>query len=155
MGRIEHFNDPNGPKANSLVPAASAIIFDDQGRILLHRRADNGLWSLPGGTMEIGESILDCVIREAREETGLDVEVLGLVGIYSDPDYVIEYDDGEVRQQFSVCFRCRPVEGDLRQGDESTELRWVRHDEIEGVDLQPSIGLRINHALEGSEPYLG
>jgi ADP-ribose pyrophosphatase YjhB (NUDIX family) len=109
--RIEHFNDPDAPPANRLVPAASAIVVDQAGRILLHRRTDNELWSIPGGGMEVGERIADTVVREVREETGLEVEPEAIVGIYSDPQHVVEYDDGEVRQQFSVCFACRLSKG--------------------------------------------
>jgi mutator protein MutT len=147
MGRIEHYNDPNAPRANSLVPAASAVIFDDDGRILLHRRADNGLWSLPGGAMEIGETIGQCIVREVQEETGLVVDVLALVGVYSDPNHVIEYTDGEVRQQFSICFKGRPIGGALVVSSESTELRWVDPTTLGQLDIQASISLRIDDAL--------
>jgi ADP-ribose pyrophosphatase YjhB (NUDIX family) len=92
-------------------------VTDDQGRILLQRRSDNARWALPGGTMDIGESLRDCVVREVREETGLDVEPDYIVGVYSDPGHVFAYDEGEVRQQFSVCFACRTVSGELRTSE--------------------------------------
>jgi ADP-ribose pyrophosphatase YjhB (NUDIX family) len=82
MARTEHFNDPNAPVANNLVAAASAVVADEAGAILLIERADNDLWTIPGGGMEVGETI---AIREVKEETGLDVAVQRLVGIYSDP----------------------------------------------------------------------
>src|SRR3954471_14585046 len=104
MGRVDYYDDPDAPAANSLVPAASAIVVDEAGRILLHRRRDNEMWALPGGVMELGESIAECAVREVREETGLEVEITGIVGIYSDPKHVFAYADGEVRQEFSVCF---------------------------------------------------
>ena len=71
MGRVDYYHDANAPKANSLVPGASAIVTDDQGRILLQRRSDNARWALPGGVMDIGESIGQAIVREVREETGL------------------------------------------------------------------------------------
>jgi ADP-ribose pyrophosphatase YjhB (NUDIX family) len=86
MSRIDYYDDPQAPPANSLVPAASAIVVDDLGRLLLHRRRDNDKWALPGGAMELGESLRECVVREVREETGFDVDVVGIVGTYSDPD---------------------------------------------------------------------
>ena len=90
MRRIDHFNDPDAPAANRLVPGASAVVVDQAGRILLHRRDDNELWSIPGGGMEVGERIADTVVREVREETGLEVEPEAIVGIYSDPQHVVE-----------------------------------------------------------------
>src|SRR5438093_13780789 len=97
--RIEHYYDSGAPQPNSVVPAASAVVEDGQGRVLLHLRRDNQLWALPGGTMDIGETIEQTAIREVKEETGVDIEIVRLVGIYSDPHHVIEYSDGEIRQQ--------------------------------------------------------
>jgi ADP-ribose pyrophosphatase YjhB (NUDIX family) len=155
--RIEHFNDPDAPRANTIVPAASAIVADDQGRILLHRRRDNQRWSIPGGRMEVGETIAQTAVREVEEETGLKVRPERLVGIYSNPDHVVEYGDGEIRQQFSVCFACRPVGGQLATTtEESLEVRFFTPAEIEGMTLHPSIRLRINHYLEHRDhPVIG
>ncbi|MCF3145853.1 NUDIX hydrolase [Streptomyces platensis] len=63
MSRRDYENDPHAPAANSLVPAASAVVVDDSGRVLLQRRRDNDMWALPGGVMEIGESLPDCAVR--------------------------------------------------------------------------------------------
>jgi ADP-ribose pyrophosphatase YjhB (NUDIX family) len=148
MSRIEHFNDPHAPAANRLVPAASAIVVDQAGRILLHRRADNELWSIPGGGMEIGERIADTVVREVKEETGLEVRPETIVGIYSNPNHVVEYSDGEVRQQFSICFACRVVGGKLATSDESLEVDFFSPAEIANMPMHESIRLRIQHYLE-------
>jgi ADP-ribose pyrophosphatase YjhB (NUDIX family) len=148
VSRIEHFNDPAAPAANRLVPAASAIVVDDAGRILLHRRTDNALWSIPGGAMEVGESIAETVVREVKEETGLDVAPERLVGIYSNPRHVIEYADGEVRQQFSVCFACRLVGGHPALSDESSEVGFFTPAQIQAMPVHESIHLRIRHYLE-------
>ena len=111
---------PTLPSANSLVPGASAVVINDEGNILLQRRRDNARWALPGGVMDIGESIAQTVIREVQEETGLEVEPEYIVGVYSDPAHVFAYDDGEVRQQFSVCFACSIVGGQVETSDESS-----------------------------------
>jgi ADP-ribose pyrophosphatase YjhB (NUDIX family) len=154
MGRVDYYDDPDAPAANSLVPAASAVVVDDEGRILLHRRSDNGKWALPGGVMELGESLADCVIREVREETGLDVAVSGIVGIYSDPKHVFAYDDGEVRQEFSICFECRLLGGDVAVSDESFEVRFFDTDEVRELPMVDSIRLRVSDYLSGSTPQI-
>src|SRR5207244_7783084 len=107
------------------VPSVAAGVVD-AGRLLPVHRADNDLWALPGGGHEVGESIEDTVVREVREETGIDVEVTGLVGLYTNPAHVMAYDDGEVRQQFSLFFRARPLAGQLANRPESNAVRWVR-----------------------------
>jgi 8-oxo-dGTP pyrophosphatase MutT (NUDIX family) len=156
MARIDYYDDASAPTPNSVVPAAVGCITDDQGRILLEHRVDNDLWALPGGTHDFGESIVEAVVREVREETGLDVEVTGLVGIYTDPKHVIAYTDGEVRQQFTLSFACRVVGGTLEKDSESQELRWVAREELDGLRIHPSMRKRIDHFLEGrAEPYLG
>jgi ADP-ribose pyrophosphatase YjhB (NUDIX family) len=146
--RIDHLYDADAPTANSLVPGASAVVLDEAGRILLHRRDDNELWSIPGGGMEVGERIADTVVREVRQETALEVEPEAIVGIYSNPNHVVEYSDGEVRQQFSVCFACRLVGGELATSDESLEVGFFTPAEIEVMPVHESIRLRIYHYLE-------
>jgi ADP-ribose pyrophosphatase YjhB (NUDIX family) len=153
--RVEHFNDPDAPAANRLVPAASAVVVDQAGRILLHRRNDNDLWSIPGGAMELGERIADTAVREVKEETGLEVRPEALVGIYTDPRHVVEYGDGEVRQQFSVCFACRVLGGELSTGEESLEVGFFTPAEIEAMPVHESIRRRIRHYLEHrSQPVI-
>lgn len=156
MARVDYFNDPSAPKANSLVPSVTAIVQDAEGRILMVHKTDNDLWALPGGGMDIGESMPDAVVREVKEETGLDVEVTGIVGIYSNPKHVIAYDDGEVRQQCSVCFTTRLLGGDLRTSSETSEVSFIPVVELTELNIHPSMRLRVKHGTdaEGS-PYLG
>ena len=147
MTRIDHINDPNAPKANSIIPAASAII-EDNGKILLQQRSDSQSWALPGGTMEIGENINGTLQREVKEETGLDVEPNYIVGIYSDPQHVIEYSNGEIRQEFSICFACKAIGGNLQGSDESLKIGFFTPNEIKQLKMEESIRLRIQHYLE-------
>lgn len=106
--------------------------------------------------MEIGETIGDTALRETKEETGFDVEIEYMVGIYMNPYHVVEFSNGEVRQQFSVCFACRIVGGELRVSHESTEVGFFSPEEIEHLHMHPSIRLRIQHFLEQrSQPYIG
>jgi 8-oxo-dGTP pyrophosphatase MutT (NUDIX family) len=157
MSRRDYFNDPDAPTANSMVPAVTAIIRDEDDRLLLIHRTDNDRWSLPGGGVELGESVTEAVIREVQEETGISVEVLDIVGVYSDPRHVIAFDDGEVRQQFSICFAARPAGGTLHASAESKEVRWVDPDQLDTLEIHPSMRIRIGHGLdpERASPYIG
>ncbi|MFF8836061.1 NUDIX hydrolase [Streptomyces sp. NPDC015130] len=157
MSRIDHFRDPKAPKANSVVPSVTVVVRNSDGRLLLIHRTDNELWALPGGGHDIGERIGETAVREVKEETGIEVEVDNIVGLYSDPDHVLAYDDGEVRQQFSICFRAHPVGGSLRTSSESKEVRWVNPADLDDLDIHPSMRLRIRHGLDdsGREPYIG
>ncbi|GAA3994768.1 NUDIX domain-containing protein [Allokutzneria multivorans] len=154
MGRVDYVNDPNAPKVNSIRPAVSVFVQDSRGRILMIRRTDNDKYGLPGGGQEPGETLTQTAVRETEEETGIHVEVTGLIGLYSDPTHVIAYDDGEVRQEFSICFRARPVGGDLRTSSESKEVHWVQLERLDELDIHSSIRLRIQHGLQSRrEPY--
>ncbi|WP_371676135.1 NUDIX domain-containing protein [Streptomyces sp. NBC_01276] len=156
MARTEYYDDPHAPEPNSMVVAASAVVTDDRGRILLQRRRDNGLWALPGGGMDLGDSLPGTAVREVKEETGLDVEITGLVGTYTDPRHIIEYSDGEVRRQFNVCFTARVVGGIPAISDESTELRFVEPAGLGSLNMHHTQRLRLEHFLEHrSTPYLG
>ncbi|PSL56723.1 ADP-ribose pyrophosphatase YjhB (NUDIX family) [Saccharothrix carnea] len=154
MTRTDYLNDPNAPKPNSIRVAVSAIVQDSTGRLLMIRRTDNDKYAIPGGGQDVGETLTQAVIREVEEETGIHVEVTGLVGLYSNPNHVIAYDDGEVRQEFSICFRAQPIGGELRTSSESKEVHWVALDHVADLDIHPSIRLRIEHGLSNrTEPY--
>ncbi|MFH9071500.1 NUDIX hydrolase [Streptomyces alboflavus] len=157
MSRIDYYRDPNAPTANSVVPSVTVVVRDDSGRLLLIHKTDNDLWALPGGGHDIGERIGDTAVREVLEETGIHVKLENIVGLYTDPEHVLAYDDGEVRQQFSICFRAHPVGGTLRTSSESKEVRWVDPAELVGLDIHPSMMLRIRHGLDDSarDPYIG
>lgn len=91
-----------------------------------------------------------------REETGLEVEITGLVGTYTDPKHVIAYSDGEVRRQFAVVFTARVVGGTLAMSDESTELRYVSSGDLDALPMHHTQRLRLTHYLEHRDrPYLG
>jgi 8-oxo-dGTP pyrophosphatase MutT (NUDIX family) len=154
VGRVEYWNDPAAPKANSLVPACGVLAVDDQGAILLQRRRDTGQWALPMGKMEIGESPTECAVRETREETGVQVEVTGIVGIYSDPRHIVAYTDGEVRQEYEVTLLARPVGGTPAANDEASDVGWFAPGELDGLDIHPTMRRQITDYLAGRVPHV-
>ncbi|GAB3875447.1 NUDIX hydrolase [Kibdelosporangium lantanae] len=154
MTRIEHYLNPAAPIPNSIAVTVSVFVPDEQGRVLLVHRADNDLHTLPGGRQEIGETISAAAVRVTRRMAGIDVLVMGLIGVYSDPGHVVEYSDGEVRQEFSVCFRGRPVDGELCGGEGIKEVLWVEQGELEGLIIHPSTRMRIQHGFDNrATPY--
>jgi ADP-ribose pyrophosphatase YjhB (NUDIX family) len=156
MARTDYIDDPHAPAANSVVPSVTAVVEDPQGRILLIHKTDNNLWALPGGGHDIGESIADTVVREVNEETGYDVQVTGLVGTYTNPGHVMAYDDGEVRQQFSLCFRAQLLGGEARTSSETKAVEWVAPGDLLELPMHPSMRLRIQHYLEHrDQPFIG
>ncbi len=152
--RVDYYHDPEAPTANSLVVGGSAVVVNDEGRILLQRRRDSGNWALPGGAMDIGETFAQSVIREVKEETGFDVRIEQIIGIYSDPGHVFAYDDGEVRQEFNICLACTIVGGELAVSSESTDVRFFALDEVADLTMHESIQKRIKDYLAGVEPRL-
>jgi ADP-ribose pyrophosphatase YjhB (NUDIX family) len=98
--------------------------------------------------MDIGESISETIVREVREKTGLDVQPTCVVGVYTDPHHVFAYDDGEVRQEFSICLACKIVGGQLKPSDESLEVAFFAPNDISDLAMHDSIRKRIRHFLE-------
>ena len=112
-------------RALGVRPAVSAVIFDRRGRLLLQQRSDGGQWGLPGGSVEIGESVQGAIVREVREETGLSVAVRRLIGVYSEPALqLIRYPDGNVWHYVSVSFECAVRGGSLQTCDETLALDY-------------------------------
>lgn len=148
VSRTDYYNNPNSPKVNSIIPAASAAVVDENNRILLLKRRDSGNWTMPGGTLEPDESIKTCLIREVLEETGLTVAPRCIINIYSNPNAVIAYSDGEVRREFSVLFDVKIVGGTLSIDDESTEYGWFSFEDVLRCPLADSQRIRINDVIQ-------
>jgi 8-oxo-dGTP pyrophosphatase MutT (NUDIX family) len=152
VGRIEHYNNPDAPKPNSLVPACNLLVVNDRGEILLQKRRDTGQWALPGGAQELGETPTQCAIRECKEETGIDAEVTGLLGIYSDPAHIVEYTDGEIRQEYEVTLIGRPIGGAPAANDEASDVRWIHPDDLDRFDIHETMRRQIDHYQQGRYP---
>ena len=146
--RIDYYDDPNAPKANSLVPSVNVVVVNDAGEILMIRRTDNDNWAVPGGAIELGESVAQAAVRETREESGIEFEITGIVGIYSDPKHVLLYtSNGEVRQEFSIVLTARPLSGQPTPSSESSEVRWVPVSDVSEYTMDQSMRIRINDYL--------
>ena len=116
----------------------SVVLRDDQGRILLQQRGDFDVWGLPGGSLEMGETLEACARRELLEESGLTAGVLSLVGVYSEPEYAYTYPNGDQTQQFTICLQGQVSGGRLlADGVESLDLRFFYPSEIPYATLFP------------------
>jgi len=132
------------------LPGVCGIVIDDAGRVLLHRRADTGAWAVIGGLLDPGEEPADAVVREVREETGVEVVPERIVGVYRTPRVVLP--NGDQVQSVVTVFRCRPVGGEARvNDDESLEVRYFSPDEL--PPLRPDHRLRIEHAIGGGPAF--
>lgn len=140
------------------LPGVSGVIVDDAGRLLLGRRSDNGRWAVVSGIPEPGEEPAVALVREAREETGVDIEILALTSVAAGQEVV--YPNGDRARYLDVAFLCRAVGGEARVADdESTDVGWFAPDALP-EPLNPSSRAWIDRALtalaaiEAGEPAL-
>ena len=139
-------------KQGKLRLGCSAVLFDaDRTKVLLTRRTDNGQWCLPGGMVESGESVAEACEREVFEETRLKVRVARLTGIYSDPNQVIVYPDGNKNHVVVLNFEVELLSGELGLSNETTEARFFPTSEAVKMDLFHGHAEHIRDALTGKE----
>lgn len=123
-------------KLGRIRTGCSAVIFDpSRTRILLTRRTDNGLWCLPGGKVNPGEDVSEACAREVAEETGLSARITRLIGVYSSPDWLVEYPDGNRVQTVALCFEVVVEGGEPTITAEVSEFGYFCASEIEHLDL--------------------
>ena len=143
------FGDRLG-KQGKIRLGCSAVIFDNyREKVLLTRRADNGQWCLPGGGVEPGESVAETCEREVWEETGLKVQVKRLVGVYSNPNYLVEYADGNRFQVIALNFEAAVVGGEIGLSDETTDIKYFLLADVENMELVLDHKQRILDTLTG------
>ncbi|MFB6519183.1 NUDIX hydrolase [Streptomyces sp. NPDC056401] len=124
------------------VSVAGAVLRED-GRLLAIRRADNGNWELPGGVLELAESPEAGVRREVLEETGIEVEVDSLTGVYKNT----------TRGIVALVFRCKPSGGTERTSEESTAVTWLTPDEVT-AQMSEVYAIRLLDALDDAGPHV-
>lgn len=157
MPRIDYYHDPDAPPADTKVVTACVAVSDNQGRLLMIERTDNGNVALPSGAWELGETLPDTAIRECEEETGYRIEITGLVGTFSDPGVVADYqtDTPEVRQECSIMFDGRVVGGEARPSSESRIVQWIHPNDLDSVPMAKAMRYRIDVWLGRNWPHLG
>ena len=125
--------------------------------MLLVRRCDSGMWELPGGSVDVGESAVVAAVRHTIAAAGVDILVTGIAALFTDPSHVVHSPHGEVRQEFALLFHARSL-GGVPRGDhrETIDAAWVAVAELPALPMEPSARSRIMHALDvGEPPYLG
>ena len=154
--RIDYYDDPAAPAATSIVPSVNVVVTNEAGEVLLIRRSDNDNWAVPGGAVDLGESVAQAAVRETQEESGIDCQITGVVGIYSDPNHVILYtSNGEVRQEFSILLTATATGGQPTPSSESSDVRWVKVGELAEYGMDRSMRMRVDHYLERRDsPYI-
>ena len=135
-------------KGAELRVGSCAVIFDEtRQKVLLTKRADNGLWCLPGGKMDSGESIEECCTREVVEETGLEVRTKRLIGVYSNKDLLVVYSDGNKSQIVVLSFEAEIIGGKIGLSEETTDFGYFSLDEIESMSMHGRHKERVEDAL--------
>lgn len=133
----------------------SAVIFDSKReKVLLTQRTDNGLWCLPSGGMESGESVSEACEREVFEETGLKVKVKRLIGVYSNPDQLVIYNDGTKVFIVALSFEAEILEGELGLSDETTDFGYFSLQEMESMPMLGQHKIRVEDAFVGGEALM-
>ncbi len=137
-------------KEGALRLGCSAVIFDAaREQVLLTRRADNGQWCLPSGGVEPGESVAEACAREVWEETGLQVRILRLTGVYSDPNRLVIYPDGNKAHIVALNFEAEILSGEPGLSDETTAWGYFPFDALDALDMLSNHRERIRESLLG------
>ena len=136
--RTDYYYCDSAPKPNSIRPATAVAIINDKKELLMLHRKDNKKWTMPGGTLEFGESMTDCALREVKEESGLNVVIKDIIGTYTDPNIRVAYSDGEVRQAFTIVYYGEVQGYDVKLDDESSNYVWVSFDKVLELPLADS-----------------
>jgi ADP-ribose pyrophosphatase YjhB (NUDIX family) len=140
-------------KLGRLALGCSATIFDStRQKVLLTRRTDNGRWCLPGGRSESGESVIETCERETLEETGLEVRVVRLLGVYSSPHRLVEYADGNRYHIVALNFEVEPIDGTLSLSDETTDYGYFSWEEMAQMDVMETHVERLTDIFSGRQP---
>lgn len=146
--RTDYYYQEDAPAVNSIKPAAAVAILNSKHQLLMLHRKDNQKWTMPGGTMEFGESMTECALREVKEECGLDVTIKDIIGTYTNPNIRVAYSDGEVRQEFTILYYGEASNYNVTLDEESSQFQWVSLDYVLELQLAESQRRRIENVLD-------
>jgi 8-oxo-dGTP pyrophosphatase MutT (NUDIX family) len=134
-----------------LIPSVAVLPWDEDGRLLLVREAETGLWQTIGGAVEPDESPTEAAVREAGEEAGVVVELSGIRGVAGGPSFRMTYPNGDLVSYVSTIFDARVIDGELRpDGDETIDVAWFTTDQLAGAALSEfTIALLSDPAVTG------
>ena len=133
------------------VCCSASVLNDSREKMLLIRRADNNRWAVPGGFMEPGESLTEACKREVLEETGYSVDVSGLIGVYTSPNLLLEYADGNKWQLVVLHFEAEVNAGDPALGSETSEVGFFTATEAEKMEMSPLDHKRMVDGFNGQK----
>jgi len=143
---------PRLGREGELRVGCSAVIFDPtRTKVLLTQRMDNGRWCLPGGHMESGETAAEACEREVLEETGLVVRAKRLLGVYSNPDQLVIYKDGNKAFFVVLNFEVEVLEGEVGLSDETTAFGWFTLEDMADMQIHANHTIRVEDALRGGD----
>ncbi len=145
--RKDYFHQDNMPEANSVRPASAVAIINDN-KILMLKRRDNSKWTMPGGTLEMDENMVECAVREVKEELGLDITIKDIIGTYTDPDIRVEYSDGEVRREFTIVYYGTSLNTEIVIDDESSAYAWIDLDHVDNYPMADSQRRRVEDVIK-------
>jgi ADP-ribose pyrophosphatase YjhB (NUDIX family) len=126
--------------------AVNALVFNENREVLLAKRTDNGLWCIPGGHVDLGETLAQACLRELKEETGLKAEIVRLIGVYSDTKGSLHIAQGPEWHTVRVSFLCRITGGSLTPSEETSEIKYFNVRQLPALITDHA--KRIKDALE-------
>lgn len=138
------------------IVAVGGFVEDEKGNILLVKTQHRG-WEFPGGQVEVGENLIDALTREVKEESGIDVEVIQVIGVYSNTATYKFYDGvTDVPTKVMIDFICTPISGELATSKETTDSRWVAKEKVLDLISAPAILTRYKAYLnfDGKISYM-